>query len=314
MKTAPHDHDRAPGRSASRVPGLGSLTLGVSAWLVLVSWAVLYIPTFWGLAQGIWAQEEHSYGPVILAAALWLAWQDRSGLVSDPRTQRPVLGFSLVALAWLLYAVGRALDIMTLELGSQLPFVAGLLLMFWGTAGLRRFWLPLVLLVFVVPLPADIVAAVTAPLKSAVSTVAAEVLHRLGYPIARSGVILTIGPYQLFVADACAGLSSIFTLEAMGIIYMRLAGHLDGLRNTLLALLLVPVAFSANVIRVIVLVLVTYHFGDAVAQSSVHSFAGILLFAVATLLMLGVDSALGMLPRFRPRTATESSRLTTRPA
>jgi exosortase len=154
--------------------------------------------------------------------------------------------------------------------------------------------LPLVLLLFVVPIPSDIVAALTGPLKSAVSAVAASILWLAGYPVARTGVILMVGQYQLLVADACAGLTSMFTLEAIGLVYMGLRNHPSTARNVTLGLLLVPIAFVANVVRVLVLVLVTYYFGDEAGQGFVHSAAGILLFMVATALMLLVDSLLAL--------------------
>jgi exosortase/archaeosortase family protein len=84
-----------------------------------------------------------------------------------------------------------------------------------------------------------------------------------------------------------------FTLEALGLLYMNLQGYTSKLRNVLLAILIVPISFTANVIRVVVLVLVTYHFGDAAGQGFVHEFAGMVLFGVGLVIMLGTDSLLG---------------------
>ena len=61
-----------------------------------------------------------------------------------------------------------------------------------------------------------------------------------------------------------------------------------------LALLLIPIAFAANIVRVMILVLVTYHFGDEAGQGFVHGFAGMVLFMVALVLMLVVDKLLGL--------------------
>ena len=57
-------------------------------------------------------------------------------------------------------------------------------------------------------------------------------------------------------------------------------------------MLIVPISFFANVIRVIILVLVTYHFGDEAGQGFVHGFAGMVLFIVALSLILAVDHLL----------------------
>jgi exosortase len=140
-----------------------------------------------------------------------------------------------------------------------------------------------------VPWPSSVVGAVTGPLKSAVSAVAAQLLYSLGYPVARAGVVLSVGQYQLLVADACAGLNSMFTLEALGLLYMNLMRYTSAVRNVLLAVLIIPISFFANVVRVVILVLVTYHFGADAGVGFVHSFAGMVLFLVGLTAMLCTD-------------------------
>jgi exosortase B len=156
---------------------------------------------------------------------------------------------------------------------------------------------PIFFMIFMIPLPQDLVGLITGPLKSAVSAVASQLMYWMGYPIARSGVILTVGQYQLLVADACAGLNSMFTLEALGLLYMNIINHTGMARNVTLAALIVPISFVANVIRVIILILVTYHFGDAAGQGFVHGFAGMVLFMVALTLILMVDKVLDLIFR-----------------
>jgi exosortase len=144
------------------------------------------------------------------------------------------------------------------------------------------------------------VSAATGPLKSAVSVVAAELLFAVGYPVSRVGVILNVGQYQLLVADACAGLNSMFTLEALGLLYLNLMKYTSVARNTVLSILVIPIAFVANVVRVMILVLVTYHFGDAAGQGFVHGFAGMVLFLVGLTLVLFTDYLLGFVFKDKP--------------
>jgi exosortase/archaeosortase family protein len=99
----------------------------------------------------------------------------------------------------------------------------------------------------------------------------------------------------MLVADACAGLHTLFTLEALGLLYMNLMGHESFKRNMLLASLIVPISFISNVIRVLILILITYYFGDAAGQGFLHGFAGMTLFLSALLLIIGLDSLLGKL-------------------
>jgi exosortase/archaeosortase family protein len=80
--------------------------------------------------------------------------------------------------------------------------------------------------------------------------------------------------------------------------------HGSFLRNVGLALLIVPISFTANIIRVMTLTLITYHFGDAAGQGFLHGFAGMVLFISALLLIIGVDTLLRGAARSRDRSAT----------
>ena len=261
--------------------------------LLLLGWAAMFGPVYLGLAQTIWASDANGHGPIILTVGAWLLWCKRYALTALPRRPALVSATSLLVLAVLLYVVGRSQTVWTFEIVAQNLVLLALLLAFFGWPGVRVAWFPLLFLVFMIPWPGEWIDAVTQPLKSAVSAVAASLLHELGYPVGRSGVILTVGPYQLLVADACAGLNSIFTLEELGLLYLNLMNYTSPLRTVLLALLILPISFAANVVRVLVLVLVTYHFGDEAGQGFVHGFAGLLLFMVALVLILATDRLLG---------------------
>jgi exosortase B len=269
--------------------------------LLAVALLALYAGTYVELARTTWANEELNYGPLILAVSLWLFYRERLALGQLQARQALLTGYLLLMFGLLVYAVGVSQSIFMFEVGSQIAVVVAILLIYKGWPAIRLLWVPLLLLVFLVPLPDSLIGLVTGQLKIAVSAVATHLLHAAGYPVARSGVMMTVGQYQLLVADACAGLSSILTLEAVGIVYMKLVGHASALRNTILALLLVPVAFSANVVRVIILALVTYYLGDAAGQGFVHSMAGLVLIGVATVLMIAIDSLLGLCLRWVQR-------------
>lgn len=252
------------------------------------------VPTYVTLDKTIWNIVGQGHGPVMLALALWLAWQ-RLPIITQLQDERRHIGGGIVlGAALLFYILGRSQDMLFMEVGAQIFLFAGLLIFYKGYTALKRMWFPLFFLLFLVPLPAPVVDAVTAPLKASVSYVAEAIIYQLGYPIGRAGVTLSIGPYQLLVADACAGLNSIFALEAIGVFYMSIVNHKSQLRNVLLASLIIPISFVSNVVRVITLVLVTYYFGDEVGQGFVHNFAGILLFMFATLLTIATDAFLGL--------------------
>jgi exosortase B len=252
----------------------------------------MYVPTFLRLAEVVWSTDEQGHGPMIFAACCWLLWDMRMALFKPQSRPAPGLALPILCVAVVMYVVGRSQQVLELEAGSLLVALPACVLLLCGVSGLRRAWFPLAFLVFMVPLPGVFVQALTMPLKSAVSVVAEQVLYWLGYPIARAGVTLTIGSYQLLVADACSGLNSLFTLEALGFLYMNIMNYHSKVRNTILAVCIVPISFVSNVARVMILVLITYYFGDEAGQGFAHSFAGLVLFVVALTLTYGLDRLL----------------------
>ena len=269
-------------------PGTDLVTFG----LLVLGFASMYLPTYVSLAQRVWMSDEQGHGPIILALSLYLLYAKRHELAAVAPRPAPWIGMPLLLLGVLMYALGRSQFILFFEVFSQIVVLLAIVLIFLGRPGFRLVWFALLFMFFMVPLPASLVASITAPLKSAVSAVAADLLYDVGYPVARSGVMLSVGPYQLMVADACSGLTSMFTLEALGLLYMNLMKYTNARRNVVLALLIIPIAFSANILRVIILVLVTYHFGDAAGKGFIHSFAGMVLFMTGLALMVLADHVL----------------------
>jgi exosortase len=179
-----------------------------------------------------------------------------------------------------------------LEIGSSIPVLTGAMAVLFGWRAVRAVRFSLFFLFFALPLPGAIVDEITAPLKRGVSVVAEEVLYRAGYPVARDGVVLSLGQYKLLIADACSGLYSMTSLLALAVVYVNVARHASRTRNALVLLGSLPFAFGANVMRVVLLCLITYYFGDAAGQGFLHGAAGIVMFSTALLLLIGADAAL----------------------
>lgn len=278
-----------------------------AAWIVCAALALMVAPTLFALAQTTWRDPSHSHGPIVLAIAIWLFASRFRRLRQDPLVEMrpsPAAGWPLVVVGSALHAIGRSQDFMALEVLAVMPVLLGCTLLFFGPAPARRMWFAFVFVLFLVPLPGSIVDAITQPLKIAVSQAAEAMLHAAGYPVGRAGVTLTVGPYMLLVADACAGLNSLFVLEAFGLLYLNVVQHASAFRNVAMTLLVLPVSFAANVVRVTTLALVTFHFGDAAGRGFVHQFSGILLLVCALLLLIAADGALrGAVAWRRPRAA-----------
>jgi exosortase B len=260
-----------------------------SSWPILLGLLVLFIPTYKSLAFTLWTTDEYAHGPIVLAIVILLIWLARSKLRDEGQKKNPVSGGILLVFGLLLYVVGRSQSIYVFEVGSQIPLLLGSMLMTYGASVTKKFWFPLFFLVFLIPLPVVVVDTLTGPLKQQVSVLAENILYLLNYPIARSGVVLSIGQYQLLVADACSGLNSIFSLSAMGLFYAYLMQRSGWIHNGILLASIVPIAFFANVVRVILLVLITYYFGDEVGQGFAHKMAGIVLFMAGLISFMILD-------------------------
>ena len=307
--TPPLSPAAAPQPAGSAPGGFARLLV----WLPIVAGlAVLYVPSLIDLFTGIWSTDEQKHGPIVLTVACWLAWRNWPAMwQASEGKPTSAWGWPIFVFGLLLYILGRSQEILVFEIGSVIWLLAAILLLTRGAAAVKAQWFALFFMLFMIPLPSEIVDAVTMPMKMAVSYVAEHVLFWVGYPIARVGVILQIGQYKLLVADACAGLHTLFTLEALGLLYLNIVRHDSLFRNVTLAIFIVPISFTANVIRVIALTLITYHFGDEAGQGFLHGFAGMVLFLTALLLIIGVDSLLQFIDKCRRnRSAVQATEAT----
>src|ERR1700759_5111010 len=100
-------------------------------------------------------------------------------------------------------------------------------------------------------------------------------------PVSREGVTIHVGAYQLLVEDACSGMNSLIGLTAISLFYIYLLRGASARYAGVLTLFVIPIAIVGNILRIMILVLLTYFFGDAVAQGFAHFTAGIFLFAIA---------------------------------
>jgi exosortase B len=278
-------------------------------WPVVLGLLVLYVPSYWTLAHGLWHEDDYAHGPIVLVVSLFLIWQQRAVFMADaarPSGVETAIGWALLVIGLLAYALGRSQDILLFEMGSQIPVILGALLITLGAKAARALWFALFFLIFIVPLPGFIVDAATGPLKQYISVIAEQVLYAAGYPIGRTGVTLTVGQYQLLVADACSGLHSMFSLSAMGLLYLYLMERTSVARNLIIMAAILPIAFVANIVRVMVLILVTYHLGDEAGQGFLHGFAGIMLFVIGLVFLFVLDWVLGFIFPDRPRSRAQA--------
>jgi len=270
-------------------PGLAEARSRRGPWLAAaLGLAALYVPTYVSFARSVWRDDAHAHGPIILLVVAWLAWRERAALSESKPA--PWLGMLLLVPGLVLHFVGRAFGLSVFEAASHIPVAAGLVAMAGGIVALRKLAFPIALLFFVIPLPGFVLDFFTTPLKTWVSMAVSAVLQAGGYPVERNGVVLDVGGHPMLVADACAGLNSIFSLAALSLVYAHVTPPRSRARMVALLAAIVPIALVANIVRVTLLVLLAYHFGEDVAQGFLHGFAGLLVFVVALWMLVGVDA------------------------
>ena len=266
----------------------------------IVALFILLINSYYnGATAGILTYEEYTYTSLLAGVALIL-FIYRSRNLDLPAAIGPkefLWGSILLCLGIGCYLVGHSQQIELVDLFSGIPLIAGFINIFGGKKALKILRFPLFLLFFTIPYPSWMIYLLTSPLKKVISAAVEILLHIAGYPVARSGVVLAVGPYRMLVDDACSGMHSLIFLTALGLLFIHLTGPRARRHRAILLITLIPIAVFANFIRVLMLVLITYHFGDALAQGAWHSIAGLLLFASAFFCLFILDDLLLRLGR-----------------
>ena len=278
--------------SAARLPYAGQREFSpwaISAIFALLGVAAMAVPTLITMARQHWTTEEGVHGPIILATGLWLIWRERKMLVAEARPLKGWLWIVPLAALGSAWIFARVFGVQSVETASLYLMLVLLGLVYLGPGVMRKLWFPVLYLAFLIVPPGSLIVDLTQPLKIWISAAAVELLYFLGYPVAHSGAVIQVGQYQLLVATACAGLMSLISLTAIGLFYVHLNWHSDMRRAAILMLAIVPIAIFANFVRVIGLILLTYHAGSSVAQGIMHDTAGLITFAVALLGLFAAD-------------------------
>lgn len=252
----------------------------------------MYVPTYIAAANGLWQDDAFAHAPIILAVSLWLLWQQREKIRSSATQPGNAASWTVFVGGLFVYWIGRHFNLSSAEFASQPIVLAGALLLAKGRAALRAAWFAIFYLAFMVPLPGVLIDFLTGPLKQWISAIVVELLFYLGYPITRTGVLISIGSYQLLVADACAGLNSMFSLSALGVLYMYIVDRKSRWHNAIIIASILPIAFAVNILRVLVLVIITYHLGDEAGQGFLHNASGVFLLLSAVGFLMAMDAAM----------------------
>jgi exosortase len=280
--------------ASASLPAAGAGRPIVGRGVLAVGLAALIGPSLASLADQTWSREFGAYGPIVLVTGLWLLWRQAPSMRAEGTPGNPWLTGAIIAAALVAYVIGRAFQFITLEVAGVYGVFLAIAQSYVGTRAIARNWFPFLYLAFVIPPPSSILADITAPLKQLVSHMATDWLAVFGLPVARQGVTIFVAQYQLLVEDACSGMNSLVGLIAVSLLYIYLTRGSSLVYSLILLLFVIPIAIIANIIRIMVLILLTYFGGNEIAQGYLHFTAGMILFATALVCVFGLDQLLGL--------------------
>lgn len=252
-------------------------------------------PVFAAVAHDAWAFGNGTHLLFILGGGCWLLWDALR--IAPPRQTRLAVTLALLVPVIAIYLLGRITGIAWL--GWIATCTVGLVLVHdrHGTAGVARAVIPLALLACMAPPPLALVAPISDGIIAGTARLAVDLLSLAGMDAAIATPMFYVNQYELQLAEACAGLNTVFTLTICMVLYAYLRHRGDWRQILQLAVLAVPVALLANLLRILLIAGVIVTFGDAWGQGVVHDLAGVTLFAIALLSLIAIDEMLGRVRR-----------------
>jgi len=250
-----------------------------------------YLPIWhWMLGRWMAPGSYFSHGFLIPMMSGYLIWRDRAKLHFDP-TQGKGIGLFIVLGGLFVFLLSAFWQIYFTGAWSFLVVITGSLVYLYGWSPFRILWFPLAFLVFMIPIPLVMVADISLQLKLTASAVAIQIIDALGITAIRQGSYIHFTTGTMVVGDICSGLRSLIALLAFGAFFSYLSQLTKG-RKVFLFLTSVPIAWVANLARILALCLIANGFGIKAATGFVHDASGILIFVVAFIFLFTVEKIL----------------------
>lgn len=238
------------------------------------------------------------HGIFVPIFALFVLWQDRKQLTAMAPAPSWA-GLPLVVLSMLVLVLGVLGADIFLPRVSLLILLAGLIILLQGWAFFRAVLFPWAFLILMIPIPALIINRVTFPLQLLAARLSSALLELVGFAVLREGNIISLASVRLDVVEACSGIRSLLSLVTLAIIYGYLMETRTWVR-VVLACLAVPIAVVANSFRLLSTgLLMEFGYRDA-TEGAPHALAGLLVFAVALVMLFAVHRVISLLWKSGP--------------
>lgn len=245
----------------------------------------------WMIGRWKWAGADMSHGWLIPLVSLYMAWCKRDELWNVPKRLSGA-GLSVVVFALLLYLVGLRVQQTRFVLFALIVLLWGIPFFLYGRHVAKILIFPCAYLIFCIPM--TFLDSLTFPLRLISSSVSVELLNGLGVSVTRIGTAIQVNAgsgFSLDVAHPCSGLRYLLAMVALTTAYAYFTQK-SALKRAILSLSAIPLAMIGNISRISLIAVVGVVFGEDFAVGFYHDYSGYVVFAVATLLMLGVGSLL----------------------
>jgi exosortase len=252
--------------------------------------------------QQLWIRPHYQCFPLILVGAAILAWVrlKRAGSLSPGSRGWTYL---LLAVDWALLVLAELLYSSWLATVAALILLAALAYGLGGRRGLRALLPAWVLLWLIVPPPFRLDDLLVRSLQTLTTAWSSAVLDLLGVFHVMEGNVVEVGGRRLLVEEACAGITSLLSVLACTLFFVLLARR-PPLRASLLILAAVAWVLVANTARVVAVAWLSARWGINLADGWRHDALGMLLFALALVMIWSTDRLLVFLSRSRTGTAS----------
>jgi exosortase len=224
--------------------------------------------------------------PVVVA---YIVWQRRRQLASIPREPNTWGLIIVIAAALLALAATLGAELFTARLAFVVA-LTGSILFLCGWKWIHSLSFPLLLLLFMIPIPQIIYSRITLDLQLLASQLAEGFIELMGIPVLRTGNILVLPHQTLNIVEACSGIRSLISLGFLSLIYAYFADKRVWMRWALLAAT-IPIAILANAIRVAITGLLT-QVDATLARGIYHEMEGYIVFVIAMLALVCVHRVL----------------------
>lgn len=242
-----------------------------------------------------WNDPNFSHGFFVPAFSAMIVWQSREKLLAIPRAPA-WFGLVVVAGALFVMVVGVLGSELFLSRSSLVLLLTGLVITFLGWAHLQAMLFPLAFLFLMIPIPAIIFNQIAFPLQLMASQFASTLLPLLGVPALRLGNVIELPVMTLEVVEACSGIRSLVSLATLAIIYGYLLETANW-KRVLLALASIPIAVTANAMRIVGTGLLGQYWDPNKAQGFFHTFSGWVIFVLSLLMLFALHGVLKFLAR-----------------